>query len=214
MTEPFELPRISRRAALRWIGLVASAWGASGGAAGLVRDQVTGGATGYGSDPDLLAPPAEPWPLLLTLEQRAVAAGLLDVILPAYGSLPAASGLGLVDFLDEWLSAPYPQQRADRGTLVALLDAVTKEALRTSGSGFAQLAPARRAAMVETLAATGSPGRAAFRRLCVISAAAYYTTPAGMAAIGFVGNVPRASFDGPPQAVLDGFDAALRKLGP
>ena len=32
---------------------------------------------------------------------------------------------------------------------------------------------------------------------------AYYGTPAGWKAIGYVGNTPLASFDGPPQEVLD-----------
>ena len=39
-----------------------------------------------------------------------------------------------------------------------------------------------------------------FRSLC---AGAYYTTPAGWNAIGYVGNVPLAKFDGPPAEVLE-----------
>ena len=37
-------------------------------------------------------------------------------------------------------------------------------------------------------------------------AAGYYTTPQGMRDIGYVGNVPLAKYDGPPQEVL-------RKIG-
>jgi len=62
------------------------------------------------------------------------------------------------------------------------------------------------------VASSGAPDAPAFERLRILAAAAYYTTPAGFSAIGFVGNVPRTSFDGPPQAVLDHLAAELRKL--
>jgi hypothetical protein len=39
-----------------------------------------------------------------------------------------------------------------------------------------------------------------FRSIC---ASAYYATPEGWKAIGYVGNIPLPSFDGPPQEVLD-----------
>jgi hypothetical protein len=39
-----------------------------------------------------------------------------------------------------------------------------------------------------------------FTSLCM---GAYYGTPAGWKAIGYVGNMPLPSFDGPPQHVLD-----------
>ena len=45
-----------------------------------------------------------------------------------------------------------------------------------------------------------------FSRFRAICASAYYATPAGWEAIGYVGNVALHSFDGPPEEVL-------RKLG-
>ena len=36
-----------------------------------------------------------------------------------------------------------------------------------------------------------------------LAASAYYGTEAGWKAIGYVGNVPLASFDGPPKEVLE-----------
>ena len=41
-----------------------------------------------------------------------------------------------------------------------------------------------------------------FSRFRSLSAAAYYGTPAGWEAIGYVGNVPLQQFDGPPAEVL------------
>ena len=41
---------------------------------------------------------------------------------------------------------------------------------------------------------------ARFRSLC---AGAYYATPAGWKAIGYVGNVPLEKFEGPPPEVLE-----------
>ena len=51
----------------------------------------------------------ELWPLTLTKEQRATATALCDLIIPADDTSPAASSVGVVDFIDEWISAPYPE---------------------------------------------------------------------------------------------------------
>jgi hypothetical protein len=45
-----------------------------------------------------------------------------------------------------------------------------------------------------------------FAKFRDLTAGGFYTTPVGMTAIGYVGNVPLEKFDGPPLAVL-------RKLG-
>ena len=45
-----------------------------------------------------------------------------------------------------------------------------------------------------------------FKKFRDLTAGGYYTTPEGMKDIGYVGNVPLATFDGPPPEVL-------RKLG-
>ncbi len=52
--------------------------------------------------------PGELWPLTLTPAQRRLAAVLVDLIIPADEHSPSAPAVGVVDFIDEWVSAPYP----------------------------------------------------------------------------------------------------------
>jgi hypothetical protein len=44
--------------------------------------------------------------------QRRLVTFLADLILPEDEYGPAASALRVPDFIDEWVSAPYPKQRA------------------------------------------------------------------------------------------------------
>ena len=79
---------------------------------------------GYGTDPDLLKTyhPGEVWPLTLTAAQRQLAAVLCDLIIPADEHSPSASEVGVVDFIDEWVSAPYPDCQQDRPTVLGGLE--------------------------------------------------------------------------------------------
>src|SRR5262249_2027632 len=107
---------LSRREAFRWI-LASSATVAQ------LREQSFAGveaassaARAYGADPLInhTYKPGEFWPLTLTTDERLRVAQLADLILPADGKSPAASAVGVPDFIDEWISAPYPQQQNDR----------------------------------------------------------------------------------------------------
>lgn len=70
----------------------------------------------YGTDPNLtrVYKPGDLWPLTFTPEQRVTATALCDLIIPADATSPSASAVGVIDFMDEWVSAPYEAQRADR----------------------------------------------------------------------------------------------------
>ena len=83
---------------------------------------------------------------------------------------------------------------------------------RFGGKGFADLPAEQKQAICDDVsyAGTAKPEfkKAAhffsrFRSLC---AGAYYATPAGWKAIGYVGNVALPSFDGAPQEVLKMLD--------
>src|SRR4051812_13855576 len=115
---PDPLPRMDRRTALKWM-LAASATMALD--PHFVRGQTPApSAKGYGTDPDLTKhyQPGELWPLTFTDGQRRTAAALSDVIIPADSESPAASAVGVVDFIDEWISAPYSDQQADRAIVL------------------------------------------------------------------------------------------------
>lgn len=186
-----------RRTTLRWAAAVAVAAGTGvGGIRYFGRERAgsapEAAAAGYGKDPPLTSPRRDVWPLRLTPDQRGAARRLADLVLPgdaaATPPCPAASTLGIDAFFDEWLSAPYPEQRADRALLTPLLDAAAR----------------RREPAFHKAAA----------RFRVLAIAAYYTTAEGLAAIGFVGNEARERFDGPPPAIARRFEEAFARLKP
>lgn len=167
-------------------------------------------ATGYGTDPVLtkVYKPGDIWPLTLKPEQRRTVTALCDLILPADDHGPAASAVGVPEFLDEWISAPYPQQQGDSPVLREGIDWIEAEATKRFGKSFANLDTAEQTILCDDICnpATAKPEfkKAAafflkFRSLC---AAGYYSTQEGWKAIGFVGNLPSATFEGPPPEVL------------
>ena len=199
---------LDRRTALKWVLAVAAA---------LRMPDVVGAenhavvaAKGYGKDPDLIKTyaPGQLWPLTLTEAQRKSVAALADAILPKEGEWPAASTVGVVEFVDEWISAPYPQMQEDRKLVVQGLEALDADAKRRYG----RLVSALDATALDSLCGEFAPGPAQrkdstalpfFARFRQLVAGAYYTPPQGMRDIGYVGNVPLASYDGPPNEVME-----------
>src|SRR5437016_636733 len=123
-----EAQRMDRRAAIKWMLAAASAISLldarSFGAAPAVH--------GYGTDPNLMDvyKPGSFWPLTFTPEQHRTVAALCDIILPADKKSPSASELKVPDFIDEWISAPYPRQQRDREEILeglSYLDAESKK---------------------------------------------------------------------------------------
>ena len=210
---------LSRREAMQWVlaavaasalpGRGRPAFGAESGAK--VLHEVTD-AKGYGRDPNLVQNhvPGSLWPLTFNDAQRKTATALADTILPKDQYGPAASEVGVIPMLDEWVSAPYAEQQADRPVILDGLAWIEAEsAKRFGGKAFANLDENQKHAICDDICFTGNtkPGLgkqayffSRFRSLC---AGAYYATPAGWKAIGYVGNVPLGRFDGPPQEVLD-----------
>ena len=68
------------------------------------------GARGIGGDPNLFKKEI-PWPRVLSDAEKRTVAALADLIIPADEHGPAASAVGVPDFIDEWVSAPYEQQQ-------------------------------------------------------------------------------------------------------
>jgi hypothetical protein len=167
-------------------------------------------ATGYGSDPDLLKryKAGEVWPLVLTPAQRHTVTALCDVIIPADDHSPSASAVGVVDFLDEWVSAPYPRQQHDRTLIEEGLAWLDTESTRRFATEFAAAKLADQAALCDDICdvakATEPFAGAAtfFARFRDLTAGGFYTTPVGFRDIGYMGNVPLRQFEGPPREVL------------
>ena len=211
MSTPDHLPRIDRRVAIQWM-LSAAATLALRDDNLLAADGDTPiKAKGYGPDPVMVRiyKPGDVWPLTLTEPQRRTARALCDVIIPADETSPSASSVGVPDFIDEWISSPYPAQAGDRRVVLEGLTWIDEEANRRFKTSFADLAPDQQTAICEDIS---NPAKAKpehkkaipfFKRYRDLTAGGYYTTPEGMKAIGYVGNTPLATFDGPPQEVLD-----------
>ena len=141
-------------------------------------------------------------------DAKAAASALGDVILPADDLGPAASALRVPDYIDEWISAPYPAQQAIRPVILDGLGWLDAEAGKRFQADFAKLTAVQQAAICDDIC---DPAKAkpefraaakffsAFRGLAM---GAYYATPEGWKAIGYVGNVASATFEGPPPEVL------------
>lgn len=165
---------------------------------------------GYGPDPDMIKAYEKGafWPLTMTAPQRQLAAALSDLIIPADEHSPSASAVGVVAFLDEWISAPYPQQRKDRDTVLHGFTWLDGEARHRFAQPFARLHEAGQRTICDRIcdtrrAAAGlqEPAQffATYRNL---TAAGFYTTLAGRKDVQYIGNVALTHFDGPPVELL------------
>jgi hypothetical protein len=206
---------MDRRTTIKWMFAAAATAPqlrevAFGGTAEPLARNVGANQAGYGTDPNLVKEwkPGGPWPLTFSEHARSTVGALCDLIIPADDVSPAASAVGVVDFIDEWISAPYPQQRTDREILLPGLAWLDEEAVRRAGRKFIELSAAQRAGIADDIC---SPARAAsqfqsaakfFAKFRDLTAGGFFTTPVGMKDIGYTGNVPLEKFDGPPLEAL------------
>ncbi|MDP2716630.1 gluconate 2-dehydrogenase subunit 3 family protein [Rheinheimera sp.] len=159
------------------------------------------------TDPDMLKP-IVPWSMTLTEAELSDLELLANIIIPADAQSPSAGSLGAQHFINEWVSAPYPQQKADlvlvRGGLVWL----NGEAKKRFGKAFAQLNTDQQRQICDDIcfepkaAANLKHGARFFAKVRDLTATAFYTTEPGMADIGYIGNKPTATFAGPSDEVL------------
>src|ERR1700685_3034668 len=106
---------MDRRTTIKWVLTASAAWplidsAPADSARAESAPSATSAAKGYGTDPALTRNymPGELWPLTLTAVQRRLAGILADIIIPADDHSPNASAVGVVEFIDEGVSAAYP----------------------------------------------------------------------------------------------------------
>jgi hypothetical protein len=221
------MTEISRRVTLAWIAAASASVFASGTSQAAENRQpaswsnavippVT--APGYGHDPDLKAA-AVPWPLTFNPHQRAILRLAADLMLPADARSPSGGTLPLDAFLDEWISAPYPQQQQDRALIVPGLAWLDAETGQRFGRDFVSASDAQRRAVFDAIAFRDKvqPGfeqpAQFFVRLRALMLAGFYTLPEGMADIGYLGNVPQpGDYLGPTPEAMANLNASLVKL--
>lgn len=194
-----DLPTITRREALKRVIALSTAMA--------LAEIPAFGATvrGIGTDPNLLKKEI-PWPLTLTDLEKQTVTALADIIMPEDENGPAASKVGITEFVDEWVSAPYEYQMNDLSVIRKGLEWLNAETTKRFGKNFAECEPAQQTALLDDIVADATEARKAafgfFAKFRSLVAGGYYSTPEGWKAIGYVGNVPLAEFPGPPPEVL------------
>jgi hypothetical protein len=149
-----------------------------------------------------------PWERILTEDEMKIVTVLGDTIIPADDKSPAASAVGIPDFINEWVSAPYPTQVADRDQVRPGLAWLDAEAKKRFGKGFAQLDEPQIHAICDDICSSAKAkpefkkAASFFAKFRNLVAGGFYSTPEGWKDIGYVGNIPTAEFPGPPPEVL------------
>lgn len=202
------IPKVSRRTTLKWLAtsmaLAAVPEYAMTSMEGATTTQYPNGTV--------------TWQRIFTQSQLQITAALADLILPATTEAPAPSQLGIPEFIDEWVSAPYPSQLRDRQLIVDGLVWVDKESNRRLGKGFTLANESQQLEIVDMITQPSSDEKNSleqsfFRRLRYLVIGAYYTTPEGFKDIGYIGNVPLSEY--PPISSQEKMilDKELAKLG-
>lgn len=197
---------ITRRAALQFAGLITLAAMRPQSAMGMASNS-----SGYGTDPSLMTPVAT-WPRILTDSQRALFAALCDIVLPAASSHPSASQVGVHDFIDEWVSAPYPAMQRDCQLLMAGAAELDRRMQARYATRFAIASQTRQREIFESLFGEDTALRNFPARVVNLIAGGYYTTAAGYADMGYVGNRALSVFPAPADDVVQQIDAAVDSL--
>ena len=224
--------RVDRRTTIKWLAATMAAGYAGCTAADKrVGDEIPAapdttfpgtvagpGAAGYGTDPDMIQP-VVPWKRTMTEAQLRTTAALSDLILPEDEHSPSASAVGVPDFIDEWVSAPYTQQRDDRGRILAGLEWLEQQSQGRFGTAFEDASEDQQSAVVEAIAypdaAAGLAEQAEFfKRFRYLAVGAFYTTEAGAKDAGYIGNTPIAGpYPGPSKEAMAHLGGVLKQLG-
>lgn len=165
------------------------------------------GPAGTPSDPDLLRPKAW-WPKVLTPGELATLSALCDLLIPADEKSPSAAQVGVPDFINEWVSAPYDYQRNVSVTVRGGLAWLNTEAQRRFGKTFVALTGGERTAIADDIcyAPDARPewqsAAQFFDLIRDLTATGFYTTREGMKDLQYIGNMALPKYDGPPPAVL------------
>lgn len=205
---------VDRRVTLAWLASALATPALAGGGSGAWKDLSPAPVTAarYGTDPNLVEGGA-PWPLTLTAAQRETLAAMTDTL------LPGAAAAGVPAFIDEWISAPYDAQRNDRPLVLSGLAWIDADSATRFGKPFARTTAAERARLFDLLTdqAKAPPElqkpAAFFAKVRSLTVGAYYTSEAGIAEIGYVGNEPiDGDYPGPTPEALAHLETALASL--
>lgn len=191
--------RLPRRRVLQLFAAVAAAEGVALPAA--LAQAAKPAATGYGQDPKMAKTyeKGEAWPLTFTEAEKKAVVSLADMIFPKDDLGPAASEVRVADFIDEWVSAPYPRQQGDRKVIIPGLKKLDEACQSQFKATFADLSEDQKKEYCDQIV-----NASFFHVFTSICTGAYYSDPRCWKAIGYAGNQPYAGpFLGPPKEILE-----------
>lgn len=227
--------KLTRRTTLKWISTMVAGAALSGGMAGCStadENEVADAAAnwpdlkletitenGYGTDPAVMESTVT-WPLTLTSPQLNLIAKLSDIICPADEHGPAASSVGVPEFIDEWVSAPYATQQRDRVTILSGLLWLDQEASRRFKTSFIKSGDAQQIEIIEDIAYAKKKSSKAlkpavnfFATLRGLVLGAYFCSPEGWEDIGYIGNIAIAGdYPGPTEEAMQHLNKVLADL--
>jgi hypothetical protein len=203
-----ELPHVDRRTTLKWLA-AALTFSVHHGKS--LAGTFLPSPKGYGTDPDLnkVAPIA--WDKLMSQHQLKQTALLADLFLPGTAESPAPSSIGIHDFIDEWVSAPYPEQLSDRPIVLDGLTWLDQESVKRFGKDFTAISDAQRLELMNAMAQMKD--FVFFKRLRNLIVAAYFSSDAGFKDIGYSGNVALGAFPAPTDEMMAIIDRECKALG-
>ena len=205
----------SRRDAIKWLTTAAAGTAAAAKAAPTETEPSPPAyATRYPlHDPDFTKPYVAPWEKVMTPDELKATTVLADIILPKDDNGPAASEVGVADFINEWISAPYEEHHEAAETIRGGLGWLNTESFRRFEKGFADLTNAQQIQIVDDICddAKAKPqhktGARFFKKFRSLTLGGYYTHSATWKGLGYIGNISLAgTFPGVP-------DEIIKKLG-
>ena len=144
----------------------------------------------------------------MTTGEMTVLTAFCDTIIPADDKSPAASQVGVPDFINEWASAPYDYQRGGLAQIRAGLTWLDAEGTRRFRKTFAHLSEPERSLICDDICSEPKAkpkfkvAARFFDLVRDLAATGFYTTTEGMKDLQYIGNVALPTFDGPPPEVL------------
>jgi hypothetical protein len=203
-----DLIHVDRRTTLKWLA-AALAFSAHHGKS--LAGTYLPSAKGYGTDPDINQVKPLAWDKLMSEHELKQTALLADLFLPGDASSPAPSALGIHDFVDEWISAPYPEQQSDRDIVQGGLTWLDQQSSSRYGKDFVAITDAQRVELMSLMA--GMADLIFFKRLRNLVVAAYFSSDAGFKDIGYSGNVALEAFPAPTDDMMAIIDRECKALG-
>ena len=174
-------------------------------------------AAGTPTDPDLLGP-SVPWEPVLGEGEMETVRALCDLIIPADQGSPAASAVGVPDYVNEYVSAPYPAQQEDLILIRGGLSWLNRESQARFGAPFAAVTAEQQRSLCDPIRYEPDAPEALkvqarfFDRFRDVTSTGFWTTDEGMRDLGYIGNVPLPSFGGPPPEVIEALGLTAEDL--